>query len=156
MEWSRGSSSHETKLANYIRLLGSNRAGEVVAAANALIAELKKHGEDLHDMAERRANPKLSEVEMRKIYDAGLEAGIRKAEAAQIGDGDFRSIDGTPPWEEIATWLQRYDDQHNRLGERERDFVNDMAALTLWRTPSERQARWLLGIFRKMGGGFDE
>ena len=48
--------------------------------------------------------------------------------------------------------LQHYDDQHGRLSERERDFVNQMAERVLWREPSERQARWLLGIFRRLGG----
>ena len=89
---------------------------------------------------------------MQKIFNAGMEAGIRKAEAAQHGDGEFRAVDGVPPWEDVAVWLQRHDDRHNPLSERERDFVNQMSERTLWREPSERQGRWLLGIFRRLGG----
>ena len=43
-------------------------------------------------------------------------------------------------------------DQHDRLAARERDFVSQMAERVLWREPSERQARWLLEIFRRLGG----
>jgi hypothetical protein len=46
--------------------------------------------------------PTLNEAEMRKIFDAGVETGIRKAEIAQHGDSEFRAVDGTPPWEDIT------------------------------------------------------
>ena len=71
-----------------------------------------------------------------------------------LEDGYFEvgSYNGTPPWEDITVWLQRYDDQHDRLTARERDFVNQMAERVLWHEPSERQARWLLEIFRRLGG----
>src|SRR5213076_2633468 len=36
---------------------------------------------------------KLTEAEMRKLYDAGYEAGVRAAENKQHGDGDFRNVD---------------------------------------------------------------
>ena len=61
---------------------------------HALRRTLKSNGQDLHDLAARIEKPALSEVEMRKIFDAGVEAGIRKAEAAQHGDGEFRAVDG--------------------------------------------------------------
>jgi len=137
-------------LATCLRLLGSDQDGEVVAAVRALKPMLRSIGEDLHDLAARVEKPTLNEAEMRKIFDAGVETG--KAEAAQHGDGEFRAVDGTPPWEDITVWLQRYDDQHDRLTARERDFVNQMAERVLWHEPSERQARWLLEIFRRLGG----
>lgn len=119
---------------------------------HALRRTLKSNGQDLHDLAARIEKPALSEVEMRKIFDAGVEAGIRKAEAAQHGDGEFHAVDGVPPWEDVTVRLQHYDDQHGRLSERERGFVDQMAERVLWREPSEKQARWLLGIFRRLGG----
>ena len=45
------------------------------------------------------------------------------------------AVDGVPPWEDVAVWLQRYDDQHDQLNKRERDFVNEMAERVLWREP---------------------
>jgi hypothetical protein len=41
------------KLANFIRLLASDKDGEVVAAAHALIRTLKGIGGDVHDIANR-------------------------------------------------------------------------------------------------------
>jgi hypothetical protein len=98
-------------LARCLRLLGSDQDGEVVAAVRALKRMLRSGGEDLPDLAARVEKPALNEAEMRKIFDAGVETGIRKAEAAQHGDGEFRAVDGTPRWEDITVWLQRYDDQ---------------------------------------------
>jgi hypothetical protein len=144
--------TYSEKLAMCLRLLGSDQDGEVVAAVRALKRMLRSSGEDLHDLAARVEKPALNDAEMRKIFDAGVEAGIRKAEAVQHGDGEFRAVDGTPPWEDITVWLQHYDDQHDRLTARERDFVNQMAEHVLWREPSERQGRWLLGIFRRLSG----
>ena len=90
---------------------------------------------------------------MQKIFNAGMEAGIRKAEAAQHGDGEFRAVDGVPPWEDVAVLAATpRRSATTELSERERDFVDQMAERTLWREPSERQGRWLLGIFRRLGG----
>jgi hypothetical protein len=41
-----------SKLAKLIRLLGSNRDGEVIAAARALQRTLEASGKDLHDLAD--------------------------------------------------------------------------------------------------------
>ena len=37
----------------------------------------------------------------------------------------------------------------------EREFVTDMAGKTLYREPSEKQAKHLMGIFVKLGGYYD-
>ena len=34
----------------------------------------------------------------------------------------------------------------------EREFVNDMASSTVWREPTERQAKWLRSILYRLGG----
>ena len=142
----------DEKLGDLVRRLASNHNGEIIATVCALKRTLKSNGRDLHDLAVRIEKPDLTDGEMQKIFDAGVEVGIRSAEAVQHGDGEFRAVEGTPPWEDIAVWLQRHDDCHGRLNERERDFVNQMAERVLRREPSERQARWLLGIFRRLGG----
>jgi hypothetical protein len=92
----------------------------------------------------------LTDAEMRKLYDAGYDAGVRAAETKQHGPGDFRNIDGTPAWHEIARSCQQ---SRDRLREKEREFINDMASRTVWREPTERQAKWLRSIFYRLGGG---
>jgi hypothetical protein len=67
------------KVANLIRRLASDKDGEVVAVARALIRTLNSFGADIHDVAERvenSGNATLSEAEMREIYNAGIAAGL--------------------------------------------------------------------------------
>ena len=103
-------------------------------------------------MAERVKNAnggKLTDAEMHKLYDAGYRAGMRAVENKQHGSDDFRNVDGLPNWNEIALFCQRNND---RLRENERQFVNDMAARSVWREPTEKQAKWLRSIFYRLGG----
>jgi hypothetical protein len=86
---------------------------------------------------------------MRKLYDAGYDAGVRAAEAKQHGPDDFRNVDGTPAWHEIARFCQQ---SRDRLREKEREFINDMTSRTVWREPTERQSKWLRSIFYRLGG----
>ena len=76
------------KLAKYIRLLTSDQEGEVIAAAEALKRTVKADGADIHtlaDLVEQANGGKLNEAEMKKLFDAGYEAGhaegVRAAEA---------------------------------------------------------------------------
>jgi hypothetical protein len=86
---------------------------------------------------------------MRKLYDAGYQAGVRAVENKQHDNGDFHNVDGLPAWNEIALFCQRNSD---RLRQSERDFVNDMASRTVWGEPTEKQAKWLKSIFFRLGG----
>jgi hypothetical protein len=140
------------KIKPLVRLLSSDHSGEIVAAARALNRLLKANGADIHAIADGigRAKDKISEAEMRTLYDAGYQAGLRAGEDKLHANGDpFHNIDGTPPWYEIATWCQRRSD---RLGEREQKFIDDMAGRTVWREPTEKQAKWLKSIFHRLGG----
>jgi hypothetical protein len=139
------------KLKPLIRLLSSNQDGEVVAAARALNRLLKVNGSDIHALADSigQANGKLNEAEMRKLYDAGFEAGVRAVEDKQHSDEDFHNTDGTPSWHAIAVWCQRRDE---RLRDSERQFINDMAGRTVWRDPTVKQEKWLRSIFLRLGG----
>jgi len=78
------------KLANFLRLLASDKDGEVVAAAHAMVRTLNSFGASIHDVAERVenfSNGGLNENEMREIYNAGIayrhQAG--RAKVAQPG-----------------------------------------------------------------------
>jgi hypothetical protein len=140
------------KIKPLVRLLSSDQAGEVVAAARALVRLLKANGTDIHALADGigRANGKISDADMRVLFDAGYEAGLRAAEDKLHANGDaFHNIDGLPCWHDMATWCQRRGD---RLRERERTFIDDMAGRTVWREPSEKQAKWLKSLFHRLGG----
>jgi hypothetical protein len=45
---------------------------------------------------------------MKRLFDAGFEAGMRAAEDKQHGDGGFRSVDGLPDWHQMARWCQTH------------------------------------------------
>jgi hypothetical protein len=141
------------KIAKCIRLLSSDKAGEVLAAANALNRTLTNAGADIHVLADRIEKPNggggLTKVEMRKLYDAGYNDGVRAAENKQYDAAGFRNVDDTPAWHEIARFCQGHSD---RLQEKERTFINDMSARTVWREPTEKQAKWLKSIFYRLGG----
>jgi hypothetical protein len=138
------------KLGKFIRLLTSNRDGEVVAAARAIVRTLEGVGADIHDLAESigalPANgKKFSEADAREIYERGVDAGRRAAEQARPPTLHNVDDDG-PPWHaiacECAAHLDRLCDQ------REKDFVADMVR---WTTrggePTEKQANWLRSIY---------
>jgi hypothetical protein len=142
------------RLAKLLRMLSSNKEGEVFAAAQALCRTLQSAGTDIHALAAIvEHGGELNQVEMKKLYDAGHEAGYHKgvqaAENKLHGSDDFRNIDGLPSWHEMALWCQR---RSGQLRGNEPKFVADMAAYTVWREPSEKQAKWLKSIYYKLGG----
>jgi hypothetical protein len=130
--------------------LQASRTARPLAAARAIVRTLKSNGGDIHTLAERveSANGgKLTDAEMRKLYDAGFQAGMRAVESRSTGE--FHNVDGTPAWNEIALFCQQ---NSSRLRENERQFVNDMAGRSVWREPTEKQAKWLRSIFYRLGG----
>jgi hypothetical protein len=140
------------KLASFVRLLSSDKDGEVIAAAHAIKRTLKAAGADIHTLATRIEKPNsdsLSEAEMKKLYDAGYSAGQRDAENKRYGAVDFHNIDGTPNWHEMALYCQQHS---NLLRGQEQTFINDIASRTVWREPTEKQAKWLKSIFYRLGG----
>ena len=151
------SSSTRRRLASSIRLLASPREGEVLAAARAAVRTLNAAGGDIHALAglvEQADGGKLSEAEMKKLYDAGYEAGradgVRVAEAKVPHDEDgFRNVNGLPSWHAMAMFCQ---DRSGRLRPNEAGFVDDMAGWTTWREPTPKQAKWLRSIYARLGG----
>jgi hypothetical protein len=92
------SAAHKTideKLGDFIRRLASPYDGEIVAAVRAL--KRKSHGEDIHSLAARIEKPALSNVEMQKIFDAGIEAGLRKTEEERGSPNYFRDVGEQTP-----------------------------------------------------------
>src|SRR6516225_4096110 len=96
------------KLAKYVRLLASDKDGEVVAAARAMQRTLLGIGADFHCLADRVEHTnggQLSQAEMMKIYNAGMTEGIRIERARKPMSG-FRDVtaDGFPSARDMAAY----------------------------------------------------
>ncbi len=139
------------RLGKFIRLLSSDRDGEVVAAARAIMRTLQAEKLDIHVLAGaiEKPNGALSETDAKRIYDAGFDDGFRKAENAQHGSGTFRNVDGNPDWHKMALFCQQRAEQ---LEEKHREFIHDIASRTVWREPTEKQGKYLFSLFLKLGG----
>jgi len=136
----------EEKLEKLLKLaLGSDRDGEVIAAARAIQRTLSSAGSDIHELAERIRGGKLSEAEIRKIYDAGYEAG--KDEGAV--EKGFSDTTAGPSWLQMAQYCAEHD--NGRLTPREREFVDDMTRWCTRREPTEKQGKWLHLLYVRIG-----
>jgi hypothetical protein len=83
--------STRRKLANFVRLLASDRDGEVLAAARAIPRVLKAAGADIYALADQvEHDAKLSEAEMKKLYDAGYDTGRADGRARGRGEASPR------------------------------------------------------------------
>jgi hypothetical protein len=143
------------RIGTLIRLMGSNFEGEATNAATKLQQLLAAKGL-FNDIAILIENCD-GQIEERKYSDAEAEVifarGVKKGRAEQIRmqetPSEFYDADGRPRWNAIALFCQK---NHQRLRSVEQGFVDDMAGSTLWREPSEKQGKWLLSIFLRLGG----
>jgi hypothetical protein len=108
------------RIGQLIRLLASDKDGEVVATARALARTLKSVGADFHELANLVERP-----------SPALELSAPRPESAGPAD---------------AAWLHRH--HWSRLSEKERGFVLQM--LNWRRAPTERQAAWLRSIAERV------
>jgi len=135
------------KIRPLIRMLSSDQSGEIVAAARALVRLLKSVGADVHTLADGIGSDKLSQADMKKIYDAGhcagFEAGVRSVEDKLCG-ADFHDIGD----EDLAEMARRCAMHAERLrNDRERSFVRSMVQQTArGRKLTGKQAGWLRDI----------
>ena len=142
------------KLANLIRLLASNRDGEVVAAAHALTRTLQGIGSDIHDLADRiehSGNGALNENEMRQLFDAGIKEGIRLTEQKMRSQPNHQMV-GAPQFpsaRDMALFCYR---QIDRLNDWEQEFITNMVAWTRVKPLSPKQQAHLEKIYLKLGG----
>jgi hypothetical protein len=145
------------KLGKPIRLLASDSRGEAVAALCAIARLLEAYGQSFHELADHVETGGLTEEAKQKIGAAikqarieGYAEGVKAAESKQHGTGAFRNTDGSLEWTEVALYCQR---QKSRLPEKHHEFINDMAARTVWgREPTPRQHQYLHSLFYKLGG----
>ena len=147
---SAGKKTLEERIADVIRLLASDKDGDVIAAACALKRVLASAGTDIHGLAHGienlGKNAEVSKEQMKQIW----EAAVQHTENRLHGADDFISADGKPTWQSVALYCQR---NKRRLRPQTHEFVDKMAAQTVWnREPSERQHKYLFALFLQLGG----
>jgi hypothetical protein len=126
------------RLGKLLRLLSSDRDGEVISAARAIVRTLGGAGLGIN-------GKRFSEADAAEIYRRGVEDGKRAAENENIG---FHSVD-EPTWHEIACECAAHD--KCLRDERERQFVGDMVRRTVrGGEPTEKQAHWLRAIYARV------
>ena len=139
------------KLGKLIRLLSSDKDGEVLATVHAINRTLHGENLDIHALADgltgANGHPgselKYTEEDMQTAYLSGRDDGRREAER----NGGFYSVD-EPTWHEIACECRVH---INRLRDREREFVEDMVCRTVHGGKlTERQAKWLRDIWSRV------
>jgi hypothetical protein len=112
------------KLAKLVRLLSSDKDGEVLAAASAIKRTLAAEGSDIHALADALCRPQQRQESRRPP---------------------------SPPreddWHGMACECQA---RSYRLSEREQGFIDDMVDWTAFREPTEKQQAWLLSIYRRV------
>ena len=128
------------RLAKLIRLLSSDREGEVVNAARAIRRTLKDKGLDIHTLADMvvGSDKRPTKSDLQEAYRAGYRDGTRAAEPD----------DDTLSWREIAKFCLA---NAARLKPHETDFVEQMVRWTsLGREPTAKQARWLDYLYAQL------
>lgn len=152
------------RLAKFMRLLSSDKDGEVIAAAGAIRRVLLAADLDIHDLADviERSNigntaPARPQPRPRYSYrpappDSGFAEWARHAGAGTRWTHDFKEW---PEEEEPADSINHaraeycWQFRNTILNSREVKFVEDMLAQSLARRLTFRQSEWLEAIWRK-------
>jgi hypothetical protein len=140
----------EQRIAMTIRLLATDRDGEIIAAVHALKRTLASAGTDLnglaHGVENLGKNAEVSKEKMRQIWDAA----VQHTENRLHGADDFIDSSGKPTWEAVALFCQR---NKQRLRPQTHEFVDKMASQTVYgREPTPNQHRYLFALFLQLGG----
>ena len=143
------------RIAKLFRMLGSDFEGEILAAVNRMKSLFKEERLSFHDIATVIENcngeieeKKYSDADAEIIYNRGVEKG--RAERPQQEPTEFFDADNQPQWHAIALYCQRH---YERLEQKHREFIDDMAGNTVWRAPTEKQGKYLLSLFYRLGRG---
>jgi hypothetical protein len=130
------------RLGKLIRMLSSSNTAEVAATAGALMRTLREAGLDVHDLAAavESADAKMfSEAQAHEIYQRAFDDGKRSVQKPTYSP---------PTWREIAEDCL---DAIDQLRERDADFVRSvLLRIRIGEEPSEKQAKWLKDIYRRI------
>ena len=142
-------------ISKIFRRLASDFEGEQLNAVAAMKRLFASEGLSFSDIATVIENAsgeieelKFSEGDMDIAFKKGMEKGRVEEARKQQAPPEFYDDCGRPRWNAIALFCQ----QQQRLRPNEKEFVDDMAAQTMWREPTEKQAKWILSIFIRLGG----
>ena len=133
-----------------IRLLASDRDGEIIAAVCALKRVLESAGTDLNGLAHGIENlgKGVPNEERKKIWDAA----VQHTENRLHGADDFIDSTGKPTWQSVALYCQR---NKHRLAPKHHEFIDKVASQTVYdREPTERMHKYLFSLFLLLGGKF--
>jgi hypothetical protein len=148
----------EKKIAGLVRRLATPFDGEKLATLNAIERVLASHGTDFNGLAngvekfgDAAVNGgSLNQAEAERIWDAAYVRGCEDTERKAFGLDDFRSADGKPPWDAVALYVQQ---NKQRLAAKHHEFIDDMAARSVWgREPTRKQHKYLFSLFHQIGG----
>jgi len=131
-----------------IRLLASDRDGEIIAAVCALKRVLESAGTDLNGLAHGIENlgKGVPNEERKKIWDAA----VQHTENRLHGADDFIDSTGKPTWQSVALYCQR---NKHRLAPKHHEFIDKVASQTVYdREPTERMHKYLFSLFLQLGG----
>jgi hypothetical protein len=147
---SAGKKTLEERIADVIRLLASDKDGDVIAAACALKRVLHSAGTDIHGLAHGIENlgksAEVSKEKMKQVWDAA----VQHTENRLHGADDFIDSSGKPTWQSVALFCQR---NKHRLRLQTHEFVDKMASQTVYgREPTENQHKYLFALFLQLGG----
>jgi hypothetical protein len=142
------------KLAKYVRLLGSDRKGEIAAAFHALKRTLESAGADFNDLGNRVEQPGLTDDDIKAIYDAALaevESKYKHAASAN-GSPSFSNGHGNVP--SVEDMVQFCFERVDRLArEKDRDFILDIHRRAIWRRgATPKQQNWIEDLYVQCGG----
>ena len=140
----------EQRIAMVIRLLASDKDGEILAATAALKRTLASAGTDINGLAHGIENLGKSTVVPDEIKKKIWDAAVQHTENRLHGADDFIDSSGKPTWQSVALYCQRNID---RLAPKHHDFINKVASQTVYdREPTERMHKYLFSLFLQLGG----
>ena len=144
----------EQRVAMTIRLLASDKDGEIIAAVCALKRVLESAGTDINGLANGienlgKAEKKAAEMlaqERKKIWDTA----VQHTENRLHGADEFIDSSGKPSWQSVALYCQR---NKHRLNVKHHNFIDKVASQTVYdREPTERMHKYLFSLFLQLGG----
>ena len=144
----------EQRVAMTIRLLASDKDGEIIAAVCALKRVLESAGTDINGLANGienlgKAEKKAAEMlaqERKKIWDTA----VQHTENRLHGADDFIDSSGKPTWQSVALYCQR---NKHRLDTKHHNFIDKVASQTVYnREPTEPMHKYLFSLFLQLGG----
>jgi hypothetical protein len=145
---SAGKKTLEERIADVIRLLASDKYGDIIAAAHALKRVLHSAGTDIHGLAHGIENlgRGISNEERKKIWDTA----VQHTENRLHGADEFIDSSGKPGWQAVALYCQR---NKHRLNVKHHNFIDKVASQTVYdREPTERMHKYLFSLFLQLGG----